>query len=281
MRRPLPIAATLALALGLCACQTAGSSGTGGPGGGPAGGDAILPGILERGELRVGLSGQQPPLNMRNKRGELVGLDVDLARALARSMGLRVRFVERPFGELLATLEAGDVDLVISGMTITAERNARVAFAGPYFISGKSALTRSETVASVEEPEELDDPSRRFAVLAGSTSERFVEDVLPRARRVPVPDYDTAIAMVLDGKVDALFADFPICALAMVRHPEANLSMLTAPLTAEPLGIALPPGDPLFVNLVQNYLNLLDDTGLLTQLKARWFTRGDWVSELP
>jgi ABC-type amino acid transport substrate-binding protein len=53
------------------------------------------------------------------------------------------------------------------------------------------------------------------------------------------------------------------------------------PFTTEPLGIALPPDDPLFVNLVQNYLTTLDNTGILVQLKAKWFTNGAWLSELP
>ncbi len=57
--------------------------------------------------------------------------------------------------------------------------------------------------------------------------------------------------------------------------------MLTTPFTLEPLGIALPAEDPLFVNLVENYLSTLEGTGLLTQLKARWFSDGSWVAELP
>ena len=58
--------------------------------------------VLDRGELRVGLSGSQPPLNMMNRRGEIVGLEVDLMEALAESMGLEVRLVVMPFAELLS-----------------------------------------------------------------------------------------------------------------------------------------------------------------------------------
>ena len=124
--------------------------------------------ILESRELRVGLSGSQPPLNMTTKSGRIIGLEVDLIEALAEAMGLRVRLVQRPFGELLSALESGEVDLVISGMTITAERNARVAFVGPYFISGKSVLTLSETIARVDSTTELDSPERTYVAVAGS-----------------------------------------------------------------------------------------------------------------
>jgi polar amino acid transport system substrate-binding protein len=218
---------------------------------------------------------------MRNKRGEIIGLDVDLVEALAHNMGLKARLVTRTFAELLSSLEKGEVDLVISGMTITPERNARVAFAGPYFISGKSVLTKSEKIASVESASELDDPSRTYVALAGSTSEDFVEDLMPRAKLVTTPDYDTAVDMLIADQADALIADFPFCALSVLRHPDAGLSTMVTPFTLEPLGIALPADDPLLVNLVQNYLNSLEETGLLTQFKARWFSDGSWLSELP
>ena len=196
-------------------------------------------------------------------------------------MGLEARLVVTPFADLLPALEKGEVDLVISGMTITPERNARVAFAGPYFISGKSVLSKSKKIASVENASALDDPSHSYAALAGSTSEKFVKDVLPQAKLVTTSDYDSAVQMVIGDEVDALVADFPICKVSVLRHPEAGLSALMTPFTVEPLGIALPPGDPLFVNLVENYLTTLENTGMLTQFKAKWFSYGSWVSELP
>ena len=237
--------------------------------------------ILESGELRIGLSGNQPPLNMTNKNGEIIGLEVDLMKALAQSMGLTARFVVKPFADLIPAIERGEVDLVISGMTITPERNARVAFVGPYFISGKSVLTKSPTIASADNATLLNNADQRYAVLAGSTSETFVEQVLPKAASVPATDYDTAVQMVLDDEVDAMIADFPICQLSVMRHPEAGLSTLMTPFTIEPLGIALPAGDPLFINLIENYLNTLENTGLLVQFKAKWFSDGSWISELP
>jgi polar amino acid transport system substrate-binding protein len=262
------------LALTLCACQSLSeligrSSST------------RVQTILESQELRVGLTGSQPPLNMRDKQGEIIGLDVDLANELAQSMGLEARFVTMPFAELLPALERDELDLVISGLTITPERNARVAFAGPYFISGKSILTKSETVANAEDTRVLDDPAFTFAALASSTSERFIQSELPSAQLIATPDYDTAVRMVIKDEVDALIADFPICALSVLRFPEAGFSSLMTPFTVEPLGIALPADDPLLINLVQNYLTTIEETGLLTRFKAKWFSQGSWVSELP
>ena len=265
------------LVLSQLACQ---SSPTG-SGGGSSTAPMRLQRILESGELRIGLSGNQPPLNMTNKNGEIIGLEVDLMKALAHSMGLTARFVVKPFADLIPAIENGEVDVVISGMTITPERNARVAFVGPYFISGKSVLTKSAEIASADEATLLNNADHRYAVLAGSTSEAFVDQVLPKAVSVPAKDYDAAVQMVLDDEVQAMIADFPICQLSVMRHPEANLSTLMTPFTIEPLGIALSADDPLLINLIENYLNTLENTGLLIQFKAKWFSDGSWISELP
>jgi ABC-type amino acid transport substrate-binding protein len=262
-------------ALGLAGCQSfPGSSDRTEPSG-------YLPAILERGELRVGISGDLPPLNMKNKQGEIIGLEVDLVAALAHAMGLEVRLVEIPFVDLIPALERGEVDLVISGMTMTPERNARVAFVGPYFISGTSIVTKSEEIASAVEPENVDASGRKFAALEGTTSALFVQEVLPQSQLVETPTYEEAVAMVIAGEVDGLVADFQVCILATWRHPEAGLMAIRTPFTVEPLGIALPPDAPLLHNLVSNYLNTLEDTGLLAQLKAKWLADGSWLSELP
>ncbi len=274
-RRAFLLVLALASALVLAGCRSASSGSAAAPTTG------ALAQILVRGELRVGVSADLPPLNMKDRGGEIVGLEIDLVRALAEAMGLELHFVERPFAELLPTLESGGVDLVISGLTMTPERNARVAFAGPYLVSGTSLVSRSEALASAQDPAALDSPAHRFAALEGSTSQRFVQTVLPRARLVATADYESAVAMLIAGEVDALVADQQICLLAVWRNPDAGLTASPTAFTVEPLGIALPANAPLLLNLVTNYLSTLETTGLLTRFKARWLNDGSWVAELP
>lgn len=278
--RPL-VASLIVAALAACQPLGCGMSTVGDTDSAAEAATSHLQAILARGNLRVGMSGDQPPLNMTTKSGGLMGLDVDVVHSLAESMGLDLKVVKRPFAELLPALERGEVDLVISGMTITPERNARVAFVGPYLVSGKSVLTKSDAIAAVESSDALNVAENSYAALAGSTSEDFVRRVLPKAKLVSVPDYDAAIQMVLKDEVDAMVGDFPVVNLTVMRYPDAGLEMLSTPFTIEPLGIALPPDDPLFVNLVENYMKTLEQTGLLTQFKAKWFNEGPWLDELP
>ena len=237
--------------------------------------------ILESGQLRVGMTGTQPPLNMRNKRGELIGLDVDLAFALADAMDLELVLVETPFVDLISDLEASKIDLVISSLTITPARNARVAFAGPYLISGSSLLTREDLVGELTELSGLNSAERTWAALEGSTGEELILEAFPLAKFVVIENPELAIAQIGRGEFDGLIADLPFVSFQVARNPDLGLATLTAPFTTEPLGIALPPNSPLFANLVQNYLNTLDYTGRLIQMKARWLNAGDWMSEMP
>jgi ABC-type amino acid transport substrate-binding protein len=269
MARSIP--ALLAATLWLLACATASAEN----------GSPVLGRIVNGGTLRVGMSGNQPPLNFRNKSGEMRGLEVDLARALAAAMGVELQIVTKPFGELLGTLAKGEVDMVMSGMSITPERNLKVAFVGPYFVSGKSILTKSSVLAAADETADIDDLELKIAALEGSTSQLFVEKVLPKAKLTTTKDYDEAVKLVVEDKVQAMVADFEICALQTLLQPRSGLTALRQPLTIEPIGIAVPPGDALLVNFLQNYLGALQGTQALDLLQARWLQQGDWVGDLP
>jgi polar amino acid transport system substrate-binding protein len=251
-------------------------------GSGPAQqGSPVIARIVENGALRVGMSGNQPPLNFRSRSGNMMGFDVDITRGLAAMMGVEPRIVVMPFGELIGALERGELDLVISGLTITPARNMKVPFVGPYQLSGKSILTKSSTLAQADDTSDLNQPALKLAALSGSTSEEFVKAFLPKATLTPTENYDSAIEMLRKDEVQAVVADFEICVLSALRFPDDRLVTLTRPLTVEPLGIAVAPGDPLFLNLIENNVAALEAAGLFEGLSGRWFKSGGWVEQLP
>ena len=241
----------------------------------------VLERITMNGELVVGTAASMPPLNMTARDGEIIGMEIDLAKAMASVMGVKLRLEVMQFHELLPALEAGKIDMVLSGMTITPQRNMKVAFSGPYFKSGKAILTKIPEMAAAQTPEDIHDPRKSVVTLRGSTSEQFVKENLSKTRLVTAGSYDEAIGMVIDGKVDALFADYTICVVTIFRYPKEKLLTVVSPLTYEPLGIALPNNDPLLVNWVDNYLKTLEDSGALEELTWEWFQKSDWMSRLP
>ncbi len=241
----------------------------------------VLNQILKSGELRVGTSGSQPPFTMKSKEGQLMGYEVELAKLLTDAMNLKLTFVEKPFSELLPALEKREIDVIMSGMTITPERNLKFTFVGPYVVSGKSILAKSKRLSALDEMGEINRPTITVAALKGSTSQFFVEKLAPKVKLVPTTDYETAVKMVLEDKVDIMVADYPICVLSILRHPDAGLATLDPPLTIEPIGIALPPDAFQLHNLVENYLNALEIGGVLESLEAKWFQDGSWLIRLP
>ena len=240
----------------------------------------VLTRIQQRGELTVGTMGSMPPLNMTTKDGEIIGLEPDIARQMAEAMGVKIKFVTKPFSELLPALQSGAIDMILSGMTITPERNMKVAFVGPYFISGKAFLTKIKTIADAREAVDINSPNTKLVALKGSTSEAFAKKFIDKATLFTTPTYDEAVDMVLKDTVQAMIADYPICVVSVFRYPEAGLLSVITPLTYEPLGIAVPPNDPLMINWTENALANLKGSGRLDELKLKWFARGSWLHQL-
>jgi polar amino acid transport system substrate-binding protein len=236
----------------------------------------VLDRIEQRGELVVATAGDTPPLTMTTREGQVIGLDVDLAQHIADAMAVKLNVAPTASKDLLPDLEAGRVDMVISGLTITAKRNRRVAFVGPYVSSGKGLLTRQASLAATEDAHSIDLSKVRLTALIGSTSADFIKKITPRAQFLPAQNYDEAIAMILDGRVDAMVADQPICRYMTTRYADRGLIAAEALLNYEPFGIALPGNDQLFVNLVDNVLASLRQDGTLAFLHHRWFQQSDW-----
>jgi polar amino acid transport system substrate-binding protein len=241
----------------------------------------ILNQILKRGELRVGTSSSQPPFTMKSKEGQLMGYEIELAELLSDAMKLKLRFVQKPFSELFPALEKGEVDIIMSGMTITPERNIKFTFVGPYIVSGKSVLAKSKRISELDEMSEINRPTIKVAALKGSTSQTFVEKLAPKVELISTKDYEAAVKMVIADKADIMVADYPICVLSILRHPDAGLATLEAPLTIEPIGMALPPDAFQLHNLAANYLTALEISGVLESLEAKWFDDGSWLIRLP
>ena len=240
----------------------------------------VLDRIIENGELVVGTAGSMPPLNMTTKDGQVVGIEPDIARYIAGAMGVTLRIETMPFAELLPALETGKVDMVLSNMTITPKRNLSAAFVGPYYVSGKAFLTKMETIALAREAGDINSPDTTLAVLKGSTSQYFAEEVIPDAKLITTEDYDEAVELVRSGEAHAMIADYPICLVSVFRYPEDGLLTVVTPFTYEPIGIAVPANDPMLVNWLENFLNTMKASGNLENIADYWLKDASWLQDL-
>ena len=260
-RRILQSALALLLLFLVAGCNTIQTGGAG----------SVISRIEERGALILGTSANMPPMAQTLDSGKVVGFDIDMAHLMAQSMDVKLDVKTLPFSELVPALERGDVDVGISNLTITEKRNKRGAFVGPYMTSGKCIITKIESLAKAEATDDLNTSGTRLAVLKGSTSEDFVRTLLPLATVITANDHDRAVRMVAEGEAGGMLSEYPICLSTLKRYPDADFVSVFSLLTYEPIGIAIPGTDPLFINWTENFLTRMDGTKALDALAAQWF----------
>jgi polar amino acid transport system substrate-binding protein len=151
---------------------------------------------------------------------------------------------------------------------------------GPYYVSGKGILTVSDQLADLQKADGLNAPDIAIAALKDSTSQKFAETFMPKAKLIFTGSYDEAIDLLSKRKINVVVADFPFCALTAYRYKDKGLLAGKSPLTFEPLAIAMTE-DTLLINWVQNFMLLLQGSGQLKDMHAKWLKGGPWIDELP
>ncbi len=237
--------------------------------------------IRSTGELVLGTPGDFPPFSVTSEQGDLIGFDISLAREFARTMGVNLRIVRLPFGELITSLKAGDVDMIMSGLSITPRRNMEIAFVGPYGNSGQAFIGRREITESLSEPIDLNREGLRIAVLQDTTADLTARAVLPQTEVTYTKSLDQSLILLLNGDIDGLISDYPYCKVAEFKYRDQGLQVFEKILSFEHLGIGVAGDDALFINLLTNYLNLLVGSGALKAMQDFWFKSSDWISSLP
>ena len=190
------------------------------------------------GVLRVGTTGDYAPFS-EDRGGELRGLDIELAQALAKHWGLRAVFVRTSWPTLMADLGQRRFDLAASGISITPERQRLAEFSAAYFFDGKTPIVRREDIARFSSLEKIDQPGVRVIVNPGGTNERFVRENLTRATIVLHPDNRSIFQEIIAGRADAMITDGIEVRLQTERHPELAATM-AEPFTRAGKAILLP-----------------------------------------
>ncbi len=236
--------------------------------------------ILQRGALRVGLEVGYAPFEMRDKKGAIIGFDADLARLMAKSMGVDVQFVVLDWNGIMPALLAGQCDIIISGMTITAQRNLWINFSDPYFEVGQTVVMRRQLKEAVKSWKDLNEATKYTVVTkSGTTAHEAIKAKLPRTGLRLFDTEQAALDEVLSGKADAFVYDLPFNAVQASKHKK-KLVHLDQPFTFERLGWGIRKGDPDFLNWLNHFLAQIRGDGTYDTLKARWFESDAWQKKV-
>jgi ABC-type amino acid transport substrate-binding protein len=229
--------------------------------------------------LRVGITPDYPPLIY--KRGaRIVGVDADLARELAAGLGRKLEFVELTWEEQIPALNAGRIDIIMSGMSVTKAREVRVAFCDPYLRTGLIAAVSAGAVDRYLKREDILNFSGRVGVVKGTTAEAFVRRSLPGAHPVPLTKLADAAPFFM-GKRIKMFIHDVYAVVWLVSESETELAGIWDPLTDEDLAWAVRRQEPEFREAVNEIVAAWRNDGTLKKVLDQWMPRRDQIQWAP
>lgn len=239
--------------------------------------------ILQRGELQVCTEPGYMPFEMKDKKGRIIGYDVDMAKRMAKDMGVKLKLLPTAWDGIIAALVTGKCDIIMSGMTITQQRNLKINFANPYVVVGQTILMQKSLKSKVKNAKDLDNAEYTVVTKLGVTGEVATRKFFKNAKIITFETEADAAAEVLNGKAHAFVYDQPYNILFMSDKGKDKLVHLDAPLTYEPLGWAIRKGDPDFLNWLNNFLRQVKEDKVVdfhNKLDKKWLKDTTWLKRV-
>jgi polar amino acid transport system substrate-binding protein len=236
--------------------------------------------ILQRGELRVGFEAGYVPFEMTDKKGNFVGFDIDMAKEMAKAMGVKFVPMNTAWDGIIPALLTNKFDIIMSGMTITQERNLKINFCDPYIVVGQTILLNKKHEGAIKSYKDLNDPKFIVTSKLGTTGEQAVKRMIPKATYKSFETETEAALEVVNGKADAYVYDQPNCVVFMAEQGKDKLIFLDEPFTYEPLAWAVRKGDPDFINWLNNFLRQYKNDGRYEVLYNKWIKSTDWYANV-
>ncbi len=240
--------------------------------------ESVIEQIKRDGVIRIGLS-LFVPWSMRDRNGELIGFELDVGRQLAEDMGVEVEFVPTAWDGIIPALVSGNFDVIISGMSITAQRNLTVNFTDPYAYSGLAIMANTELAGGFS-LEDFNSPDVTFAARRGATPAVVIQETFPEAQLLLFDEDGASSQEVLNGQAHATMASQPTPNREAARHPE-TLYVFEGELFAQSgEAFALRKGDPDALNFFNNWIAQQWRSGWLQERHDYWFKTEDWADQV-
>ena len=241
---------------------------------------STLEAILKKGELRVGFESGYMPFEMTDKKGNFVGFDIDMAKEMAKAMGVKFVPVNTAWDGIIPALITKKFDIIMSGMTVTQERNLKINFADPYIIVGQTILINKKLQKKIKSYKDLNNSKYTVTSKLGTTGEQAVKRLIPKCKYKSFETEPEAALEVVNGKADAFVYDLPYCVVFNAEQGAGKLIFLDEPFTFEPLAWAITKGDPDFMNWLNNFLSQVKNDGRYERIHNKWIKSTDWYKNV-
>ncbi len=219
--------------------------------------------------LRVGVAPNMPPMIFKEGKN-ICGVEADLAQALGRELGRAIAFVELPWEDLIDALEANKIDIIMSSMSITRARQARVAFSEPYLRIGQMALARADNRFSVLGTGLA---KKNVGVKRATTGDLLVQQDFPRAKRRYFDSGDEAAKALSKKKIDLYFSDSTMIWYLAGKYEAQGLVAAPMVFSNETLAWAMRRSDAALMESVNKGLKSMLASGELNRVLMRWIPK--------
>ncbi|MDR3437428.1 ABC transporter substrate-binding protein [Telmatospirillum sp.] len=232
--------------------------------------------IRKAGVLRAAVFDSNPPFGLVDeKTHNLVGYDIDFAKAFADKIGVKLELVPTNPANRIPLLTSGKADLIVADITITPERATVIDFSTPYFVTGQQFLVPTGS------PDKLDGyATARIGAVKGTTGEQALKTRFPQARVLSYDDVPLALASLRNGTVQAITQDSEILAGLLAAAPDkSKYKLLPELLSKEEIGIGVKKNETALLAEVNKILVSLEQDGQAGQIFDRWFGKGSKAPE--
>lgn len=229
-----------------------------------------LDSILAAGVIRVGMTGDYKPFTFLNPATNgFEGIDVDMANALGKALGVKVEFVKTSWKTLMPDLEAGKYDIGVGGVSVTLERQKTAYFSTPVMRDGKTPITRCADKDRFQTLSDIDKAGVRLIVNPGGTNEKFAKAHIHTAAVEVWPDNVTIFDQIAQGKADLMITDAVETRLQQKLHPELCAVHPDKPFDFSEKAYMMPRDVPL-QQFVDQWLHRARETGELQAVFDHW-----------
>lgn len=231
--------------------------------------------ILKRGTLKVGFDTFKP-WAMKDKEGNYIGFEIEVAKQVAKDMGVEVEFVPTKWSGIIPALLTGKFDIIIGGMSITPQRNLKVNFSIPYEFSGMSIVASKKMAGDRTTLKEFNNPETTIAVRLGTTAAEAAKNFLPEAKKLFFDEESQTIQELLNERVHAVVASNPLPFNIAKEYSDKVYLPLDDDFTKEPISFAVRKGDLDSLNWLNNWIRVYMSKGWLQNRYHYWFFTNEW-----
>lgn len=220
--------------------------------------------IKERGELRVGLSADYAPMEFEhtvNGKTEYAGVDIDLAKKIAKDNNLKLKILNMSFDSLLGALKTGKIDIIISGMTSTPERKKQVDFSDSYMMTKNIMLVKKDKVNEYKDIKDFN--NKKVGAQKGTEQEKIAQTEIENASITSLSRLPDVILALKSGKVEGAVVEKPVAEAYLKQNPKLGISNVKFNEEEKDTVIAVPKDSPKLLSQINKTIKEVKDKGLI------------------